>query len=243
VSHPLALRYKLKSITEGRVIPAWCRLPSVRQNKGEVLSNVVVRPAPAQSTAISGVVCAGRIVIIPVHGEGLYFLFHTPDADRSAQVPGVQSAGSPCSSELRKAVPGCGCAGLATSLARSMNRKFFFSCAEDARQQFALGLAAEGRVDASRRERLGCIASAGSPLAPAAQGWAVTEDLLQLADISCKAVHGPRREIEAARSMEASQSSTSAGFRVVRSPIPTLREPVSAQPELGCAVATAVSEE
>jgi hypothetical protein len=149
-----------------------------------------------------------------MHGEGLYFLFDTLDAVRSAQVPGVQSAGSPCSSELREAVSGCGCAGFATSPARSMNRVSSFYFVGDTRQQFALGLAAEGGADASCRERFFRARQIRSRVAPAARGWAMAEVLLQTTDISCKAVHGPRREIEAARSMEAPQYLTSAGFRI-----------------------------
>jgi len=179
----------------------------------------------------------------PSARRGTVFLFNTPDADRSAQVPGVQSAGSPCSSELKEAVSGCGCAGLFTSLARSMNKKLFFSCAGDARQQFALGLAAEGRVDAFRLEPSGRMPPAGETLAPAAQAWAMAEVLLQPVDISCKAVHGSRRAIEAARSTEAPQSSTSADFRVAGSSISAVRKPLSALPEPGCVVSTVVSEE
>jgi hypothetical protein len=71
----------------------------------------------------------------------------------------------------------------------------------------------------------------------------MAEVLLQPVDISCKAVHGSRRAIEAARSTEAPQSSTSADFRVAGSSISAVRKPLSALPEPGCVVSTAVSEE
>lgn len=185
----------------------------------------------------------GAVSDYPFARRGIVFLLNTPEADRSAQVPGVQSAGSPCSSELQEAVSGCGCAGLSTSRARSMNKKLFFSCAGDARQQFALGLATEGRVDAFRLEPSGRMPPAGETLAPAAQAWAMAEVLLQPVDISFKAVHGSRRAIEVVRSTEAPQFSTSADFRVVGSSISAVRKALSALPEPGCVVSTAVSEE
>jgi hypothetical protein len=137
----------------------------------------------------------------------------------------VQSAGSPCSSELRKAVSGCGCAGFATSPARSMNREFTLFCAENTRRQFAFGLAAKGGMDASRRERSHRAMPAGERFAPAVQSGRWLGFCVPCADIFCKAVSDPRREIEAARSMEALQSSTSADSRIAGPPIPALRKP------------------
>ena len=139
----------------------------------------------------------------------------------------VQSAGSPCRSELCKAVSGCGCAGFTTSLARSMNRDLSFYYVGDTPVQFASGLAAEGGLGASRRERFHRALQTGGRVAPAVQRWAMVEVLRHGADIFCRTMQGPRREIDAARSTEALQSSTSADFSIAGSPISALRKPDS----------------